>query len=734
MDYRVRWLVIFFVSSCFSVWKEISPSYKKWPCEYSPSPKLCFAPPGSLGIPDNCPRKKHSTLQLLFLKIFFKPTIFFRLTQETTASRSAFWNRFDLFDKRKSNRGFEHEAQQNSSTRSFYFLISEVLMCSRTSYRGPGALVLALALLLLAVGVCGDKLYPRCAAQELNAVAGPGVTTDVGVRTPTPSEQLRITCLAFEVLSQSTSGGADACAIPHQTEYDFGLYVQGDYTDPATSAPASIEFSVKDVNGGSVNGILLSLPAQGTFVLRFVNHAVAAASSCTLKIRAVFEYEQSQAPISAGAATPPSVVAVSPATVYVSNRQYTFFVFRHTSVATGASADSVRLVPAVSTCASSDGVLPMLFVDASSPQAAQLTSGYLHPAMHSVWKFFFDTAGAYKICYKVSSNSAATESSLLSVFAGNPAYYAITSGAGPKGEVYLNTLTTVRFYGESLDTRAGTGDKAKFVDDGESCEDGVAAGGVAVSSDLGPQDDFGPQCTFSDWSWRLSEGGSFKICYMRAGHGWVEVPSINDLGSGPVPATPVPAVPIPTPTNAQTQLACPMATAGADAPDYSTNVKLSLTTPSVPSSYFRTLAEILCLPRSAITMTHVEPAKAGHCNVFLDILCDEADSVAHCSSAERKNYLVEIAAEGTHQAKTLLLTGALLVRADGFIVEGLESGGRSKYGKHSIVAILVVGVVIIAVSAIVTFGVLHYKQRQHYFVQFGQDEDEEVNIEIEDAA
>lgn len=580
-----------------------------------------------------------------------------------------------------------------------------------------------------------DKLYPRCAAEELRATAGPGQTVDIGLRTPTPSAQLRITCLAFEVLSKSIgANGADSCAVPHQTEYNFALYVRGDYQDASTGTAASIEFSVKDVNGGSVNDILLSLPAQGTFLLQFVNKAAAAVDAgCTLAIRAVLEYEADGVPVpAAGGATPPSLVAVAPSTVYVSSRQYAYFVFRHTAVATGASADSVTLVPAASSCATRDGVLAMLFVAADATQAQSLTAGYIHPAMHSVWRFYFDTPGAYKLCYKVASSSDAVAASLLSVFAGNPAYYEVVRGAGPKGEVYLNTLTTVRFYGDALDTRAATGDRAKFVLDGESCEDGQAAGGVAVSTDLGPSNAYGPACTTSEWTWRLLSGGSFKICYQRAGHGWVEVPSVSDLGSGPVPATPVPAASVPTPTNAVTKLACPMAAVGAAAPDFTTNVRLELAVGSVPTSYFRTLSEILCLPRAAVTMTHVEPAGAGHCTVYLDILCDEADAPTDCSSAERKNYLVEIASEQTHQAKTLFLTAATVVKADAFVVEGLANGGGHGHGRHGLAEAIVAGVVVIAVAGIVTFGVLHYKQRQHYFVQFGQDEDEEVTIEIED--
>jgi hypothetical protein len=52
---------------------------------------------------------------------FFGSTCF-KKVQETSASRSVFQNRFDTFDKGKTNRGFEHENnfqevnQQNSST------------------------------------------------------------------------------------------------------------------------------------------------------------------------------------------------------------------------------------------------------------------------------------------------------------------------------------------------------------------------------------------------------------------------------------------------------------------------------------------------------------------------------------------------------------------------------------------------------------------------------------------
>ena len=593
--------------------------------------------------------------------------------------------------------------------------------------------VVTAALITLAVvapGAHADKLYPRCSAGELQAIASSGTTSDVGLRTPTPSNRLRITCLAFEVLSQSTTGGADACAIPHQTEYNYALYVQADFTDPATNAAASIDFSVKDVMGGSVNDILLSTPAEATFVLRFSN-LMASGSTCRLKLRAVFEYEQVAATVAAGQATPPSLVAVSPSTVFASSAHDTLFVFRHTTVASAAADDHVKLVPATSSCASSDSVT--LIVPATETQTQSVIAGYQHPGMHSVWAHHFEYSGAFKLCYKVATNTDFTESSLVSVFAGNPAYYQITAGAGPRGEVYLDTLTTVRFYGRGLDTRHAVGDKAKFVIDGESCEDGEAAGGVPVGTDLGPSDDYGPDCTFSDWSWRLQFPGSFKLCYQRVNHAWVEVPSISDLGPGAIaPATPVPAIPVPTPTNAQTHEACPTAAAGAADPGYSTNVKLTLAAPTVPSNYFRTLADILCLPRAAVTMTHVEPSgTAGQCNVFIDVLCNEADSAADCSSAERKNYLVEIASEMTHQAKTLLLVQAQIVRADGFVVEGLASPGG--HGGHKgLVGILVIAVTIIAVTAIVTFGVLHYKQRQHYFVQFGQDEDEEVNIEIED--
>lgn len=587
------------------------------------------------------------------------------------------------------------------------------------------ALCLMLAVAVQANPSRNKNLYPRCATTELSAQASGGQTVSLQKLTINPSE-LIVACIAADVATIGGTESDKACTIAHQTDYAYRLFLTATYQDPNTNGVNSIDYELKDVMGGSANRLHIRLPAAGTYELRFAN--LAASSGCVLKARAMLEVESGTSDPSS--TPPPALVAVQPSVLYVASRSSTSFVFRHIRSSVGASADSVLLIETARQCSSLTATsaegLEMSYVPPSA--AATALAGMPDPQSLSVQRHYFEQTGTFRVCYAVGTRSSWSEVAMLSVFSGNPSYYTFESGQGPQGQIYTNREITIRFHGFGLDTRQG-GDQAKFVEDGKSCEDGLPAGGVKVATDLGPADDWGPSTTYTEWKWTLLAGGAYKVCYKRKDHPWVEVPSLAEVGPGAIDITFPPQGPVPTPTDPITHDDCPMAPNGADNTRAFTNtiLKVVLTTTKVPASYLSTLSQALCLPVSSISIVRQKTSDEG-IQLWIDVNCDAKESNAKlpCDPQERKNYAVHLSETSSPIAARLKWKSATQTSQDDIFAEGDPAGGLTGLlaNKKSRGAFFIGCATLLIVVGLVVFGVLKYKEKQHYFIQFGVDEDD----------
>jgi hypothetical protein len=575
------------------------------------------------------------------------------------------------------------------------------------------------------------NLYPRCASTELSSQAIGGQTKSMQ-RLPIHPSELIIACIAADISTIGGSASDAACTIAHQTDYAYRLFINASYVDPVTNNINSIEYELKDVMGGSANRIHIRLPAAGTYELMFENQA--RSSSCVLKARAMLEVESG---LSDASSTPaPVLVAVKPTVLYVESIKNAFFAFRHTRSSLGASADQVLLIESTRQCgelaASSADGLVLEYVP--SDKATEIVVDMPDSMSLSVRKHYFDRTGTFRVCYALGASlSTWNEVAMLSVFSGNPSYYTFESGQGPQGQIYTNREITIRFHGFGLDTRP-TGDQAKFVDEGTSCEDGAPAGGVRVATDLGPADDWGPNTKYTEWKWTLLSGGSFKVCYKRKEHAWVEVPSLAEVGPGAIDFTLPPQGPVPTPTDPISHEDCPMAPNGAEnTRSYtSTILKVVLGTTKVPTSYLSGLSRALCLPVSAISIARQKSSDSG-LQLWIDITCDTkgANDKVPCNAQERKNYAVHLAETNSPIAASLQWKSASQTSQDDIFAEADADGGLNGLlsNRKSRGAFLIGCATLLAVVGLTVFGVLKYKEKQHYFIQFGVDEDGDIDGE-----
>lgn len=587
---------------------------------------------------------------------------------------------------------------------------------------------------IVAVAVCNAKsknLYPRCASDELSAQAVGGQTVSVKTLTETPSE-LILACIAVDVAPPA--GSESACSVAHQTDYNYRLFLAASYTD-AQGTQQTTEYDLKDVAGGSVNRIHVTLPSAGTFVLRFQNlHQ----SSCSLKVRVMLETAIGSA--LATVQPNPVLIGVRPPVVYTASTSYAYFLFRHVTSSIGARNDAVVLIDSTKSCddvdtlTASGATLDLALATNQDAGYAAAIAGIDNINTVSARKIYFDRTGTFRICYNK------LESAFVSVYSGNPSYYTFEGGQGPQGQIYVGREVTVRFHGYGLDTRPD-GDQAKFVKDGETC-DAAPAGGVRVATDLGPADDWGPNTKFTEWKWTLTAVGSFKICYKRRHHSWVEVPSIDELGPGAIEQTLPPQAPVPTPTDPISKEDCPLAPNGDEAKvAYPTLLKVTLTTSAVPPSYLSTLSRLLCLPVTATSISRQGHSATGHVVLWLSIQCDPAGSTTRtpCNAQERKNYAVHLMESQSPLLQQLHWESAQLSSQDDIfgveddsLLAGVMHDNRTRH------AFFVGCATLIVVAAMVVYGVLKYREKRHYFVQFGMDdeeacgEDADVDLEIDE--
>ncbi|KAG5510870.1 hypothetical protein JKF63_06371 [Porcisia hertigi] len=572
---------------------------------------------------------------------------------------------------------------------------------------------LMLCSVLSVVAKDAKRLYPACSNDERTASAGAQVTSTV-VDFSTRSKSLTLSCLAYEVLS--VKGGQkdnkDYCLVEHQTEYSYSLELEAVYTMD-NGASMTSRFPIRDMTGGSLTELTVQLPVLSKFSLVFRN--LATDPKCHLRLRALLSYETSDT----GNAeyNLPTVVAVEPRTVYANSANRSYIVLDYGADHVPSRSDIVTLVDfSNGRCDQPDGDVRYMDYLTTIPSTVHLNGNL---SQYSTRATTFDKPNTYRVCHRTSQSLVATQIAVITVYAGNPMYYDIISGLNNKGEVLVGVETTIKFYGYDLDTRKN-GDEAKFVKFTDECDVGSPAGGVPLTNDLEPEDNYGPNTTYSLWRWTINDGGSFKVCYKRkAVNVWTEVPFIEDVAMADPREDSSSSAPIPVPTDPSTQEECAMATqkVGEPWPKFK-SVEIVLMEQKMPDNFLDSLSSLLCLRRYLMTVAHLRHNEEGKQVVFLVLNCEENENVTkrECSSIERLNYFVSIPNEKLQSYGILSVRGSTHMFAFG----DDETTGR----KSNTFGYLVLSVSILGATGMVIFAVSRYQERRHHFVQFGLDDDE----------
>ncbi|CAC9447760.1 hypothetical protein CGC20_1495 [Leishmania donovani] len=556
----------------------------------------------------------------------------------------------------------------------------------------------------------GKRLYPACGVIEHTTSASSQVTSTLHSFSGR-THSLTMTCLAYEVVSvKNDHTDKDYCLVEHQTEYMYALTIHAVYT---TGNGATVErnFSIRDMRGGSLTELKVAMPTRSQFSVMFTN--LATDTRCNLQVRALLSYEMADK-ARVGNNTP-TVVAVSPRTVYSKSADRSVLVLDHGVGQVPQSTDIVSLVDfSQGTCAQPDGDVLYMDYFTAIPDTVHV---YGNRAQFSVRAITFREPNTYRVCYRAQNSHVATQIGVITVYAGNPAYYDVVGGANEKGEVLVGTETTIKFYGYGLDTRKN-GDEAKFVEFTKECDTGRPAGGVPLADDLEPEDNYGPNTTYSLWKSTITEGGSYKVCYKRkAANAWTEVPFIEDVAIADRPGESTTKAPAPTPTHPSTHEECPMATETVERPwSKFKSAKIVLTTKKLPSDFLSTLSSLLCLRRSMFTLAYLKHNSEGKQVVFLVLNCEENENAAvrECSSIERLNYFVSLS------KKQLEDHGIESVQGSTHMLAFDEDEGSS----GNVFGLILLCVSILAAGGMVVFAVGRYMERRHHFVQFGLDDDD----------
>eukprot|EP00744_Colponema_vietnamica_P006767 GILI01009809.1.p1 GENE.GILI01009809.1~~GILI01009809.1.p1 ORF type:complete len:595 (+),score=159.98 GILI01009809.1:115-1899(+) len=560
-----------------------------------------------------------------------------------------------------------------------------------------------------------DDLYPRCSGTELAAKVAGGASKSL-VKVRGKAQTLLVECLAFEVTSMSAKG---VCEIPHQTMLPFRVYIKAKGVR-ASNAPYNDEFDVKDVVGGSINRITVTAPVDAEYELMFANTNTN--PDCLMNVRAIFTHSTDT---SATDSKLPSIVNLDPRTAFEGSP--TNLVIKHSS--NDHNDESIFLVPVEDECGSSRSRTELKAVTDS--ESLETYTGQYGPMaeFYSVWSTRNPRTDNYKICGSTSQNDNGNEIGLLTVFGGNPMYFEIAAGSGEQGKIYTSTPLTLRFHGYDLDTRPYK-DMAKLVDETSTCDTGTPAGGVPMATDLGPTDSYGPNTIITEWTFSIINDGGYKVCYKRFGSSWIDVPSLDDLPPGAV-KVPTTTTIAPIPTNPRSKNSCPRAQPRSQGPKYTnTYLKLTFKQKDIPSFFRALLGEVLCVPSSAIVFPiPVDTTSTGLGVLYLDIECDGKA----CGSQDRKDYLLELATNDPNNAEYLNLQLALVeeVSTNGIItrndhhLKGEDGGVAKKKGFFFVVGCFT----LIVIAGIVVYGMLQFRKNQHHFIQFGIDDDDDVDIQ-----
>lgn len=555
----------------------------------------------------------------------------------------------------------------------------------------------------------GKRLYPACGVTEHTTSASSQVASTL-YSFSGRTHSLTMTCLAYEVVSvQNDRTEEDYCLVQHQTEYMYALTVQAVYTADNGSTVVR-NFSIRDMRGGSLTELTTTMPTRSRFSILFTN--LATDPRCNLRVRALLSYEMEDK--SGAGSSIPTVVAVSPHTVYSKSPDRSFLVLDHGVGQVPNSTDIVSLVDfSQGTCDRPDGDVIYMDYYTTIPTTVHVDG---NRAQFSVRATTFHDPNTYRVCYRAQHSQVTAQIGVITVYAGNPAYYDVVGGVNEKGEVLVGTETTIKFYGYDLDTRKN-GDEAKFVEFTNECDTGSPAGGVPLANDLEPEDNYGLNTTYSLWKWTMTEGGSYKVCYKRkAVNVWTEVPFIEDVAIADKPGESTTQAPVPTPTHPSTHAECPMATETAEHPWFKfKSAKIVLKTKKLPGDFLSTLSSLLCLKRSMFTLAHLRHSKEGKQVVFLVLNCeeDENPAVRECSSIERLNYFVSLSKTQLEYHGIELVQGSTHMLA----FDDDENSGN-------MFGLILLCASILAAAGMVVFAVGRYMERRHHFVQFGLDDDD----------
>lgn len=570
-----------------------------------------------------------------------------------------------------------------------------------------------LVLLLSTVAVAEEKkLYPACGGREYTASAR--AQEEVTLASfPYSYDGVSLDCLAYEVTS--LKGGqmdqsTDYCLIQHQTEYAYSLVLRAAYISDSGSR-ITRDFSIRDMTGGSLTEVTTRMPRASRYSIVFKN--LAASERCSLKIRSLVSLMV--APEANTTEVVPTVVALEPRTVYTKNSPRTYLVLDYGDGNPPSPYDAVTLVDyTTSTCANPQGDILSMDYAAKIPSTVHMPGD---PANYGARATTFSIPNTYRVCFRSRDASSAIEIAVITAFSGNPAYYELISGQDEEGRVMVGEEATIKFYGHDLDTRP-KGDEAKFVWFTDECDSGEPAAGVPLTDNLGPADNYGPNTTYSLWTWTMTKEGAFKVCYKRKAAGqWTEVPSIEDAGPGADDDDSAPDN-VPDPTDPVTKEKCAKLTYNPQNPwkKYK-SAQVTLASKSVPDTLLATLSKVLCLPEKMITVTLSRSTADGHKNVFLYLGCDLTGNEGVCDTTERLNYFVQMSA-------TLLKEHGITAVVGSTAMFAFDDDSVITVVQRSSAALIFCSLCVLAGGGMAVFAVSRYRERRHHFTQFGLEEDD----------
>ncbi|KAG8348321.1 hypothetical protein ERJ75_000746700 [Trypanosoma vivax] len=571
-----------------------------------------------------------------------------------------------------------------------------------------------------------EELFPNCAGDnDLLGFSSAGSEVIVH-RIANKSANLTIFCLSTQITNSDDDAENDACRIPGQSEYDYKLLLRATYTDKATNKAITKDFELKDLAGGSLGAVSYRLPEKSEFSIVFINTGTD--GKCSLKLRGRVYYELKAK--ETHATDVPVVVGLLPRVAAFNTPRSSRIIVRYPdSTAMQHKEDDIfHLGTYNQECAGEHFSGTVMERPIPTPSFDQ----YSEPETLGVREFTHDHGRLFRICYASKNATESVEIATLKTYDSNPVYYQIVSGKDEEGRVHIGNEVTIKFYGFDLNTRAD-GDRAKFVLESQDCTLAPPAGGVPDDIALEPVGNYGPKSLTSLWTWTLTDGGAYKICYKRSRNAWVEVPSwetitslkaavnsdLDESGSRIRPTDPV------------TREECPVAKPHSKENPWSMykSIKLVLNDTKLSEDFLAKLGRKFCIPRAALAVTHLTHNEHGQQVVYLSILCEDMGEDRSCSTVERQNYIVSLAKSDASSFASIgiaAVEGSTHMFAFGDDVMIVKSG-------FSIMSILIICATALLVTTMMVYGFLKYRESRQYFVNFGLEDDDVDDMYISNA-